>query len=320
MASELEERVRAAFREKLQLLSLPEKDDFLPPACGLLEKRRELAEVEQAYLAQKEEFQLKMENLQLRRQELERKEEQLKKAILKFDKFLKENNAKRNRALKKAKEEQQETARRGEEVERLREDVAQLRTVKEKLQQRLEAHKAFPEYLQKILEKTEQFQEIPELIGRFQTLVATQAALVQRELEGREAVAEEQARLQEYVEESSNQVLQQNNHLAELHAQLEQAQAKTLEWSSSWARIQNTAAKNTLELGQIKLAVLNLFQLVAKQKHLPPGLGADDTEAQLDVVQLYMTDLIAILADFRKAEPLPVSEQEPTVGAQPEPS
>ncbi|KAL8180465.1 UNVERIFIED_CONTAM: hypothetical protein K2H54_024967 [Gekko kuhli] len=90
MASDLEERVRAAFRDKLLLMKIPEKeDDLLPAGCCLLERRRELAEVEQALSAQKEEFQMKMERLQHRQQELESKEKQLKEAVLKFDKFLK---------------------------------------------------------------------------------------------------------------------------------------------------------------------------------------------------------------------------------------
>ena len=38
-----------------------------------------------------------MESLQQRREELERKEYQLKESLLKFDKFLKENNAKKDR-------------------------------------------------------------------------------------------------------------------------------------------------------------------------------------------------------------------------------
>ena len=40
---------------------------------------------------------MKMESLQQRREELERKEYQLKESLLKFDKFLKENNAKKDR-------------------------------------------------------------------------------------------------------------------------------------------------------------------------------------------------------------------------------
>nr|XP_028566765.1 cilia- and flagella-associated protein 73 isoform X1 [Podarcis muralis] len=319
MASDLEEKVRAALLDKLQMMKIPEREeDFLPPACCLLEKQRELAEVEQALLAQKEEFQLKMEELQQRRKELELKEGQLKKSILKFDKFLKDNDAKRSRALRKAGEEKQQAAQRVAEAERLKEEIAHLLAVKDKLQWQLERHKAFPEYLQKVLEKTEQFQGIPELIAQFQALMATQATLAQRELFGQEAVEEERARLQRYTEESSNQILQQNNRVAELQAQLEQAQTRVLELESNWVCIQNTAADKTLELGRIKLAALNLFQMVAKHRKLPADVPMEDTAAQLDAVELCVVDLNDILANFRKGEPTPVPQPETTAASRSE--
>ncbi|XP_070807001.1 cilia- and flagella-associated protein 73 [Pituophis catenifer annectens] len=317
MASDLEERVRAAIRDKLLMMKIPEKEnDFLPSSCCLLEKQRELAEVEKTFSATKEEFQKKMEHLQQRRQQLEHKEGQLKQAILKFDKFLKENDAKRNRAMRKAEEEKQQMAQKEVEAGHLKEEIARLMTVKTKLQGRLETHKPFSEYLQKVLGKTEQFQEISELIGRFQTLMATQVSLVEREQVAREAVEEERRCLQQYLDESSNRILQQNNLVAELQGQLEQARAKVLELESNWICIQNTAAGKTLELGQIKLAALNLFQMVAKHRKLPMNVPQEDTEAQLDAVQLCVEDLTSILADFRKAEPPQPSQPEKGVPSQ----
>lgn len=123
---------------------MPEReDDHLTPATRLLEKRREMAEVEQALAAQKEvndmkyhplllvlinyvfititvvkEFQMKMESLQQRREELEKKEYQLKESLLKFDKFLKENDIKRTRAEKKAHDEKELSTNKQKEIER----------------------------------------------------------------------------------------------------------------------------------------------------------------------------------------------------------
>lgn len=56
-----------------------------------------------------------MESLAQRREELARKESQLRDSLNKFDKFLKENDAKRTRALKKTLEERK--LREGKEVE-----------------------------------------------------------------------------------------------------------------------------------------------------------------------------------------------------------
>lgn len=58
--------------------------------------------------------------------------------------------------------------------------------------------------------------------------------LVQKELADREEVEELRACLQKYVEESSNQILQQNNQKAKLQAQLEQARSRVHEWVRQW--------------------------------------------------------------------------------------
>ena len=65
-----------------------------------------------------QEFQMKMEGLQQRREELERKEQQLKESLLKFDKFLKENDMKRARAMKKTKDEQEGIRTKNTEIDR----------------------------------------------------------------------------------------------------------------------------------------------------------------------------------------------------------
>ena len=96
----------------------------------VFQERREMVEVEHALIAQKEEFQMRkvnlrefqdclrhptllQESLQQRTEELERKEQQLKESLLKFDKFLKENDAKRARAIKKSAEEQELCKKKG---------------------------------------------------------------------------------------------------------------------------------------------------------------------------------------------------------------
>ncbi|XP_074966369.1 cilia- and flagella-associated protein 73 isoform X2 [Phalacrocorax aristotelis] len=74
---------------------------------------------------------------------------------------------------------------------------------------------------------------------------------------------------------------------------------------SRWAHIQSTAAQKTLLLGQIKLAVLNLFQLATARLKVPTDVALEDTEAQLDMVLLCMQDLAAICAELRPRQPGP---------------
>ncbi|NXY16331.1 CCD42 protein, partial [Atrichornis clamosus] len=100
MDSELENHLRAAFRDKLRLLQAelhaargrtgPAQDPArLPPSTRVLLKRREVAEAERELQKKREEFQQRMASLAQRRQQLAHREEQHRDAVLKFDAFLK---------------------------------------------------------------------------------------------------------------------------------------------------------------------------------------------------------------------------------------
>ncbi|NXO91733.1 CCD42 protein, partial [Certhia brachydactyla] len=87
MDSELEKRLRVAFRDKLRLLpaelhaargrTVPVRDPAaLPLSTRVLLKRREVAEVERELQNQRQEFQQRMQRLERRRQQLARRREQ----------------------------------------------------------------------------------------------------------------------------------------------------------------------------------------------------------------------------------------------------
>ncbi|XP_029427584.1 cilia- and flagella-associated protein 73 isoform X2 [Rhinatrema bivittatum] len=283
---------------------MPEREDeFLTPATRLLEKKREIEEVEHALTAQKEEFQMKMESLQQRREELERKEEQLKDSVFKFDRFLKENDSKRSRAEKKTSVERLLTAQKEKEAVRMQEEITLLTQKEQQLSKRVEKYAIFQSYLQKVLEKSEEFQDIPEMVNRFNTLMATQAKLMIREVADQEAMEQERMQLHQYVEEKQSVILQLNNELAGLKTKLEKARSITLQLESKWAHLQNTAMEKTLLIGRIKMATFNIFQILNKQMRLQLDIAVEDPLGQLDKIQFFMTDLSDMLNEIRKSYP-----------------
>ena len=93
--------------------------------------------------------------------------------MLKFDKFLKENDSKRARALKKASDERDATRGKDKEIEKLSEEIKVLSTYKDKTQSKLEKYAKYQRYLDKVLEVADEFQEIREITQRYDTLMAT---------------------------------------------------------------------------------------------------------------------------------------------------
>jgi len=296
MSVSLEEYFRTTFEDKL-LVKLPEREDeHLTPATRLLEKRREMTEVEQALNAQKEEFQMKMESLQQRREELERKEYQLKESLLKFDKFLKENNAKKDRAVKKANAERDTKLQRMREIEALSEEAKQLQTDLSKQQLKLTKHMVFQKYMDRVLEKADEFSENRDAISRYDTLVTTHQHLLKREGDNQDALEKQRSSLMKFIEERNNDIMSYNNQLANLQMKLEVAQSSAVKWESVWTHIKNTAARQTLLLGRIKMATHNLHMLIHKQMKTKAE-PSETTEQQLQKIQIYIKDLTEIIQE-----------------------
>ncbi|NXV86628.1 CC42M protein, partial [Calonectris borealis] len=304
MAFDLEEHLRTAFRDELRLQTVPAWDAAaLLPSTRLLQKRREVVEVERALQSQREEFRQRMECLEQRRQQLGQRKDQLRDVVLKFHAFLKASTARQERALRRADKERARAAEQGAEAARLRQELAELLHHRERLARRLRSLRSFGDYLRGVLARTGQFQDVPATLAHFGALAGVHAALAQQAEAGQERLARGWARLRQYQQEASSELLHTNDELTQLRAHLEAARHDVLQRESCWAHVQSTAAQKTLLLGQIKLAVLNLFQLATARLKVATDVALEDTEAQLDMVLLCMQDLAAIGAELRPRQP-----------------
>ncbi|NXC23646.1 CCD42 protein, partial [Campylorhamphus procurvoides] len=256
----------------------------LLPSTRMLLKRREVAEVEQELQSQREEFRQRMERLAQRREQLTRREQQHRDVVLQFEAFLEAAAARRDRAERRAGEERARVAARGAEAARLHRELSGLLRHRESLARRLRSLCRFGDYLRDALATLGQFQDVLAMLVHFGVLARARAALAQEAEAGQARLAQGRAQLQQYQEETSAELLGTNNELAQLNTRLQAAHQDVLQWESCWARAQSTATQKTLLVGQIKLAVLNLFQLSTASLKIPMDVAMEDTEAQLDMV------------------------------------
>ncbi|KAJ3138758.1 Cilia- and flagella-associated protein 73 [Physocladia obscura] len=287
MTSSIEDYFRANVENKL-FIKVPEQEDHdLTPATRLLEKRREMLEVENGLTQQKEEFAMKMEALKQRSEELAKKEAQLKESLLKFDKFLKENDAKRNRATKKAIDERKARDQKEGEIQDLKKQMVSQSVKKDRSGQAVDT----------FLETTEEFGEVKDIISRFDTLAATNQELIDRAREAQEKTERNRSLLINSTEEKNTLILNYNNDIAKLQTRLEEAQMRSAKCQLEWDQTLKNATSKTLELGQIKMAVNNLFLIV--KTHLNSKItNTVDTKIQLDKIQQFMLDLNAITTEL----------------------
>nr|XP_051682549.1 cilia- and flagella-associated protein 73 [Oryctolagus cuniculus] len=277
-----------------------------PPALRLLEKRRELADADRSLQDHREEFQTRMAALEQRREQLEQREQALKASLVRSDQFLQEAEARRRRALQRAAQERLQAGRREAEALRLRAQLEELRGERERLQRRLQRLEPCAHLLGKVLEHLPEFQEVPELVARWDGLADSQAALRLAERERLAELEAARARLQRLRDAWQDELLRLGQRRAQLREQLEAARERTLQWESKWVRIQNTAAEKTLLLGRARMAALDLFQRVCQHQRRPPALDIEDTEGQLEQVKLFILGLTATLASLAHTEPRPL--------------
>ncbi|NXL31163.1 CC42M protein, partial [Glaucidium brasilianum] len=279
----------------------------LLPSTRLLLKRREVAELERALQSRRQEFRQRMERLAQRRHQLGQRKEQLRDVTLKFDAFLKASAVRRERALRRVEEARARAAAQGAEAARLRQELVGLQQRRECLARCLRSLRTFGDYLRDVLARMGQFQDVPAMLAHFGALAGVRAALAQQAEAGQEQLAQGRARLQRYQEEANSELLHTNTEVAQLRAQLGAARHIRLQGESRWAHIQSTATQKTQLLGQVKLAVLNLFQLATARLEVPAGVALEDSEAQLDMVLLCLQDLAAICAELcpRQLGPCP---------------
>ena len=233
----------------------------------LLEQKRQMFEVQEALEAEKSEFLRQEEAFKRREEGLRRKDVELQDSLIKFNKFLQENEAKRKRAVARAGEERKQTEQKTIDVARLE----SLREAKLQCAARLEKdflrNKVCQDFLTEVCSfSSEDYQEIRDLLNRHETLKRANDDLAQRQKLVDDQKEQTQEQLMKFTKEKSNDILNANNEIARLQDKLEAAQRTSYRLQNDVDSNIRTVSDTTLELCQILTAVDNLLERF--QSHL----------------------------------------------------
>jgi hypothetical protein len=184
----------------------------------------------------------------------------LKAEEMKFQLFLKENDNKRQRALKREADERKERTKKEEErIEReqeLKETEAKLITSRTNLEKDL----VYQTYLEKVVAAApEDFTEIADIIKRHQTLSATNEdlqKLVQTNMDDAES---NRLTLYQLSKQLQNEALVKSSEIAELQERLEKAKLQTAIEEGNKAHRQDSVKDAIRELGEAQMASFNLY-------------------------------------------------------------
>jgi flagellar biosynthesis GTPase FlhF len=96
-----------------------------------------MREVDEALELMKDEFKNRMEACEERRMQFELKQAKMREQVLKFEKFIQENDAKRQRAEKKTKEERKTYEAKCQELNMLNKKIEEMESAQKNLEKQL---------------------------------------------------------------------------------------------------------------------------------------------------------------------------------------
>jgi DNA repair exonuclease SbcCD ATPase subunit len=264
------------------------------PATRLLEKRRQMFEVQEALETQKEEFARREELFKRREDSLRKQDLELQQQLIRFNKFLQENDSKTQRAEKKAKEETHLRLQKEQEILEKTREYDELVKKKDEMKAVLDKNLVYEKYLTSVLEESDDFQEINDLLKRHETLRAHHRDLQERAEKVAQLNDQYRNELQAYMKEGQDTKLKGHNDLAQLQKQWESAQLRSLVEGSAREGFLDESAKRVLELGKCHMVITNLYErsrsnTLVKGK-VKTAYTADEAE-QLKAIREFVSDL-----------------------------
>eukprot|EP00238_Polyblepharides_amylifera_P008281 CAMPEP_0196588150 /NCGR_PEP_ID=MMETSP1081-20130531/59712_1 /TAXON_ID=36882 /ORGANISM="Pyramimonas amylifera, Strain CCMP720" /LENGTH=286 /DNA_ID=CAMNT_0041910571 /DNA_START=201 /DNA_END=1058 /DNA_ORIENTATION=- len=272
--------------------------EHVSPATRLLEKRRQMFEVQEALEQQKQEFFRKEEVFKRREEGLKKKDLELQESLIRFSKFLQENDSKRTRAEKKAADEIKLRHQKEAEIEQLNAAHAEEKLKKKNTSDVVEKNMSYQKYLETVLDVADEYHEINDLLMRYATLEATNNDLRNHSKECEHKTEETRTKTQAYSKKKTDEILNFNNIISRLKKELEQRELDASVFQQEKDQALLVASQKTLEHGQVCMASDNLFhRCVTRSKVNHPAYT--NPMDQLGVIGDWISDLGLIVKQWR---------------------
>mmetsp|Transcript_10724 Transcript_10724/g.15687 ORF Transcript_10724/g.15687 Transcript_10724/m.15687 type:complete len:320 (+) Transcript_10724:65-1024(+) len=278
----------------------------------LLEKRKEMLDMQSALETKRKEYESKLNSLQSREQHIADERNKLTDNIVELDKFIRENEMRKERAEQKQRIE--EKARKTAETK-----IAQLENMIEDMEQSLQSKKRllaekyskYHRYLQKVVYQTrgqDNPDEVELLMKRFDSLKGHNRELT-RDFENlRNRVNAEEKHLIHFKDSKNAEVINFNKDIAHLKRSLE---STTQSQKHTQKRVEEKIGKlnrDQVISGQVYRACEALFERTTTvsntfKRNRFEGSGPPPIEKQLNVIKNLFSDFSEIkrLIDLRES-------------------
>lgn len=262
----------------------------------LLQKQQEMAVVDQELESKRREFAIRMERCMNKQNELRVEQQKIKERVEKFDRFVRENEVKRQRALVKFQNERKQQEIREQELAQLQEKYQKLEKRQTKLINKIEDNRKFERYIQQVVDiLPEGYLELSDnmmkgVISRYNTLEQANASLLHELMQKDDSIDKAQQDLAELNKSKTDEVLGYNSTIAALHSKLEKCYQMTHKKEEKTVR-QRIHHRNQCQLyGQLELAIKNIVDMKCRAVKLKPGQPPHSLLEQLSIIEAYLLE------------------------------
>lgn len=176
-------------------------------ATKLLEKRREMYELQEALQRDKEKFDEKEEQFKKTEEELRNRDEDFHKKICDYYKnFFEKKQTDNHNYNMKLDHEQKIQKELSYSINHLEGKNEKLRTDLEKLKKILESLKKYDDYLKRVVDSNDKFSDINDIIAKYKTLKETYENIKEEEAKARKRKEEERANFKKVKSEYETRI------------------------------------------------------------------------------------------------------------------
>ncbi|XP_045770984.1 coiled-coil domain-containing protein 42 homolog isoform X2 [Maniola jurtina] len=253
--------------------------------------RRDLMEADEKLALKREEESANRALMDSKWQDLRNKEMLLKESFISFNKFIRENQEKRDRAQRKMEADTEVLERKTRETEAMRQRVAEMKEVKQLMEKQVRDYTIYEDYLMSVVLNYPEFKQPLDVLNRYEALAAAKATLAERQERDLEMLENARQEIAALTEEKKLFIMGLNNTLANLRWRYDKVRNRVIKWELALNRLKETAAKRHVELCHVRAAIWSLYVKICKQKGLAVEVKTSDFEQQLVVIMRALLEL-----------------------------
>ncbi|XP_004922729.1 coiled-coil domain-containing protein 42 homolog [Bombyx mandarina] len=261
------------------------------PQVLMEQARRDLMEAEEKLAIKREEEKNNRAVMNGKWEELRSKETLLKESFISFNKFIRENQEKRDRAERKMTADAEVLERKTRETDAMRLRVAEMTEVKELMEKQVKDYTIYEDYLMAVVHQYPEFKQPLDVLNRYEALAAAKSTLADRQERDLEMLENARQEIAALTEEKKLFIMGLNNTLANLRWRYDKVRSRVIKWELALNRLKETAARRHVELSHVRSAIWSLYVKICKQKGLAVDAGSEDFEQQLVVIMRALLEL-----------------------------